>query len=319
MNPSDRALVYLGQRLKALGYHFTTPTPLTHARVNARMTNRTGGWFEDIFGWNRPFDQSMLPPQFYFTLKVAELLDEDGSELRSKVRFSTLGELLLVHSQFPTSAADSVFFGPDTYRFARAIRTMLSQDPDWRPHTVIDVGCGTGAGAYTVHTHFGDTGNINLVLSDINEAALRFAAVNAAINKIPNTTFVESDVLAAIAEPADLIVSNPPYLVDPAGRVYRNGGGTFGCDLSCRIVEEAIAKLTPRGKLLLYTGAPIVGGHDKFFEAVLPILKDARCVYSYEEIDPDVFGEELEEPSYQTADRIAVVALIVDKGKSHAS
>jgi hypothetical protein len=39
---------------------------------------------------------------------------------------------------------------------------------------------------------------------------------------------------------------------------------------------------------------------------------DARnCDYSYEEIDPDVFGEELEEPPYDCVDRIAVVALTI--------
>lgn len=319
MNPSDQALVQIGHHLKARAYRFTTPTPLTHARVNARMKKHAAMSLEDVFGWNRPFDRAILPPDLYVLLKDTDVLEQDGLVFRSKVRFSTLGNLLLMHSQFPTTAPDSVFFGPDTYRFTHAIQVLLQQDPSWQPTRIIDIGCGTGAGAYYARTLLPATASTQLILGDVNEAALRFAAVNAAINALPNTKFVQSDVLAAIAQPADLIVSNPPYLVDPAGRVYRNGGGTFGCDLSCRIVEESIAKLTPRGKLLLYTGAPIVGGHDKFYEAVLPILKDARCVYSYEEIDPDVFGEELEEPSYQTADRIAVVALIVDKGKSHAS
>jgi hypothetical protein len=33
---------------------------------------------------------------------------------------------------------------------------------------------------------------------------------------------------------------------------------------------------------------------------------------TYEEIDPDVFGEELEHPPYDRADRIAVVAVTID-------
>lgn len=318
MTPSDQALVHIGHHLKALGYRFTTPTPLTHARVNAREANRIGTELQDIFGWNRLFARASLQPDVLRALTAANAVEEHGNLLRSKVRFSSLGDLLLMHSQFPTSAADSVFFGPDTYRFARAIRAVLAQDKTWQPRTIIDVGCGTGAGGFYARSQLGNARDARLVLGDINDSALRFAAVNAGINAQSGVEIVKSDVLAAMTE-ADLIVSNPPYLVDPAGRVYRNGGGTFGCDLSCRIVEESIAKLTPRGKLLLYTGAPVVGGHDKFYEAVLPILKDARCAYTYEEIDPDVFGEELEEPSYQTADRIAVVALIVDKGKSHAS
>ena len=49
--------------------------------------------------------------------------------MRSKVRFSSLGGSLYVHSAFPTSAAEAVFFGPDTYRFAALIaRTLARQD-----------------------------------------------------------------------------------------------------------------------------------------------------------------------------------------------
>jgi hypothetical protein len=34
--------------------------------------------------------------------------------------------------------------------------------------------------------------------------------------------------------------------------------------------------------------------------------------FSYEEIDPDVFGEELEHPPYDRVDRIAVVVATID-------
>jgi hypothetical protein len=34
--------------------------------------------------------------------------------------------------------------------------------------------------------------------------------------------------------------------------------------------------------------------------------------FSYEEIDPDVFGEELAYPPYDRADRIAVVAVTIE-------
>lgn len=37
--------------------------------------------------------------------------------------------------------------------------------------------------------------------------------------------------------------------------------------------------------------------------------------WPYEEIDPDIFGEELELPDYKTANRIAAVALTVKRIK----
>jgi hypothetical protein len=48
-----------------------------------------------------------------------------------------------------------------------------------------------------------------------------------------------------------------------------------------------------------------------FFAAVRPRLESRNCKYTYEEIDPDVFGEELDSAPYDRADRIAVVALTV--------
>ena len=121
-----------------------------------------------------------------------------------------------------------------------------------------------------------------------------------------------SDLFSQINDGGDFIISNPPYLVDRAARTYRHGGGALGFDLSLRIVEEGLDRLYPGGRLLLYTGAPIIAGEDVFFETVRPRL-DARCCrYTYEEIDPDVFGEELQAAPYDKVDRIAAVALTVD-------
>jgi hypothetical protein len=43
--------------------------------------------------------------------------------------------------------------------------------------------------------------------------------------------------------------------------------------------------------------------------AIEPMLSRAGLVWSYEELDPDVFGEELEHEAYQFVDRIAAVWL----------
>jgi hypothetical protein len=119
------------------------------------------------------------------------------------------------------------------------------------------------------------------------------------------------DALSAVEGDFDLIVSNPPYLDDASRRVYRHGGGKPGCDLSLRIATEALGRLLPGGQLLMYTGVAIVAGDDPFLSGISPRLAEAHCRWSYEEIDPDVFGEELERPVYSEADRIAVVGLSV--------
>jgi hypothetical protein len=69
----------------------------------------------------------------------------------------------------------------------------------------------------------------------------------------------------------------------------------------------------PGGRLILYSGTPIIGGSDPFFESLQPLLQLHARQYRYEEIDPDVFGDELESFAYAKADRIAAVGLTVIK------
>jgi hypothetical protein len=44
-------------------------------------------------------------------------------------------------------------------------------------------------------------------------------------------------------------------------------------------------------------------------------MGDADVRLSYREIDPDVFGEELELPGYEAVDRIAVVGAVIRRGR----
>jgi methylase of polypeptide subunit release factors len=149
----------------------------------------------------------------------------------------------------------------------------------------------------------------------VNRNALEFCAVNAALNGIASAKICGSDVLKKVTGPFDLIISNPPYLVDESRRLYRHGGGEWGCNLGLRIVQEGLTKLAPGGRLLLYTGTPIVEGKDIFYEAIRPILRACRTAFEYEEIDPDVFGEELTREPYRQAERIAVVRLLIGSPK----
>jgi methylase of polypeptide subunit release factors len=111
----------------------------------------------------------------------------------------------------------------------------------------------------------------------------------------------------------DLIVSNPPYLADPGHRAYRDGGGELGDALSIAIIDAAIARLAPGGLLWVYTGVAFVDGEAPFLRAAAERLDRAGLRWRCEEIDPDVFGEELDEPAYASADRIAAVWIAAQK------
>ena len=109
-----RALAELGHALRSRGYRFTTITPATHARVVGRGAKARS--VRDIFGWSRPFDANVLEPSLFALLQQAGCVEQRGELFRSTVRFSSLGDRLFVHSAYPTSEADAVFFGPDTHR-----------------------------------------------------------------------------------------------------------------------------------------------------------------------------------------------------------
>jgi methylase of polypeptide subunit release factors len=249
-------------------------------------------------------------------MQGGNLLELQAGLFRSKVRFSSLGRMLFAHSAYPTSGADAVFFGPDTYRFAALIENTLRHHPLKEGARILDVGCGAGPGGLIAAKHTGLPvgAAIEVVLADINPQALVYAHANAELNGMSGAQYAQGDLFGAAEGQFDFIVANPPYLVDPAGRVYRNGGGSLGTGLGERIVAEGIPRLRPGGQLLLYTGVPIMEGRDPFMAAIEPALKRAGCRFDYRELDPDVFGEELDMPAYAAADRIAAVALTVHQG-----
>jgi release factor glutamine methyltransferase len=309
MDGTCRALSAVGRILQSRGYRFTVVSPATHDRVLRRAAAVTS--LESIFGWNRPFHRDVIDGNLIELLEEADALDEQDGLYKSKVRFATIDELFFVHSGFPTAERDAVFFGPDTYRFVRLLRASLADLEARKPLRLIDIGAGSGAGGIFAARLLG--GRTELLLSDINRKALAFSVVNAALNNLPAANTSLSDVLSGIEGGADIIVANPPYLVDDDRRLYRHGGGELGIALAIRIVEESMAKLAPGGRLILYSGTPIIEGTDLFLKSLQPILKLYASHFVYEEIDPDVFGEELDRPAYAHADRIAAVGLTVIK------
>ena len=309
LNASDCALLAVGRHLLHQGYRFTTVTPASHERVIARDIEAPT--LTDIFGWSRPFDLENVPAAILAELQAAGAL-VTGTRLRSTVRFSSLDGQLFAHSSFPTESADAVFFGPDTYRFARTIRHAVSALRPPSDMRLLDVGAGSGAGglfAAKLLKHLSP----QVVLSDINREALRLGRINAELNAVDRVRVVESDLYANVDGLFDLIVSNPPYLVDSRERLYRHGGGELGFALSVDIAVQGVERLATGGRLVLYTGSAIVAGRDLLRQALADALADRNVRWSYEEIDPDVFGEELENPPYDRADRIAVVAAIIER------
>ena len=290
-------------------YSFVAVTPATHKSVNARPENLWARDMRDVFGWSRPFKPNVLDLGLFQAAREAgaaqKVAAPDGDVWRCNVRAATLKGHIFLHSAFPTDAPDAVFFGPDTYRFADAVCHALAghAGPIRR---AIDVCCGSGAAGIMLARACPEA---TVVLADVNAGALALASVNARAAGADNTSCTESDLFLGVVGSFDFIVANPPYLIDNASRIYRHGGGRRGEGLSLRIVQGALAHLAPGGRLVLYTGSVIVGGRDFLREEFASMLAGTGWTWTYREVDPDVFGDELGRGAYVDADRIAAIVL----------
>jgi hypothetical protein len=291
-------------------YSFVTISPLSHAHYLARQGHITATNLRDIFGWNLLFSKDLLPPDLFTHLKDQQLIRHTAHGWQSVIRVSSLNRQLFVHSAYPTHDAQSVFFGPDTYRFVTALDGWIAAE---KPHIqrAIELCCGSAPAALSVAAHYPAA---EVFATDINPVALQYASVNAQANQTPNVLAQQSNLFEQVDGNFDLITANPPYLIDSKSRLYRHGGGLLGAELSLNILQQSLPRLAVNGSLVLYTGVVICQGHDLFYAAAQSCLSDhADYDWRYTEIDPDVFADELNQGDYPNADRIAAVILVVKR------
>ncbi|MCJ1390253.1 hypothetical protein MMC18_003111 [Xylographa bjoerkii] len=315
-------------------YAFVCISPESQERVVRKRSldpeTRNSANLEDFFGWSLPAEETVL--REILPLKILNLLLEasvvatgDDGLYRSKFRVSSfympdiedslsLTRLYYIHSAFPTTQPDSVFFGPDIYLFLDYITSVTNRVPTRTPRTIVDVCCGAGAGAILLARKFPAS---RVLALDMNPKALSVGIMNA---RFANTQvlFVESDLFAAMKsqDDIDLIVSNPPYISSSGLDVptHAIGGAISGLALPLRVVEESLPLLAGRGLLMIYTAVPIPHqnpGYDPFLEHLRKV--DGATLISYKILHPDMFGEELSSPAYAHIGRIQAVGAVLRK------
>lgn len=303
---ADAALLDLLRLLDQRAYDFVTPTPASHARVIARPTMARAHDLRNMLGWSLPFVPGTIDRKVADLLRQAGMIEDLGNGLlKSRLRVSRLNGRLFLHSAYPTDQPDSVFFGPDSYRFADLIVAELSRSPLPPGARVVDMGAGAGVGG--IVAALANPG-VHLTLTDLNPKALRVARINAAAAGVVVET-IETDTLEPLSGPIDLAVINPPYIIDADSRAYRDGGGMHGGEVPLDMTRMAAERIGPGGRVILYTGAAVVDGRNALCEAIATLAAERDLAFSCRELDPDVFGEELSKPAYRDVERIALVAV----------
>ncbi|HYY90139.1 MAG TPA: peptide chain release factor N(5)-glutamine methyltransferase [Chloroflexota bacterium] len=168
-----------------------------------------------------------------------------------------------------------------------------------REPRVVEVGTGSGAVAISLAA---ETGTV-VVATELSWPALSLARENAhRLGQASRVRFVQSDLLAGVAAPLDIVLANLPYV--PSGRSlprdiadYEPGvavfAGPMGIELLERLLQQARPFLAPGGQLALelderaqadhlaavarrlypdaeVTVRPDAGGYDRALQVKLP-------------------------------------------------
>lgn len=162
-----------------------------------------------------------------------------GEEVVPRVRILPIGRLLV--------AADGYARGDDPADYVAVYtptsRLLDSLTPRPRVQRALDVATGSGIHALLAAAHAD-----HVIATDVNDRALAFTKLNAALNGLTNVECRHGSLFEPVdGETFDLITCNSPYVVSPERRwVYRDAG--FNADeLSERVVGEAAAHLAEDG------------------------------------------------------------------------
>ena len=158
----------------------------------------------------------------------------------------------------------------------------------------IDVG--TGSGAIAIALAANARRPVRVIAADVSGDALALARRSAAaLGLADEMEFVRYDLLTAMREGIDLIVSNPPYIpsADMAGlqaEIRREprialDGGADGLDVFRRLARQAGRRLAPGGTLIAELSPELMDAAESIAAALIP---RARRISRRE----DLFGDE---------------------------
>ena len=159
------------------------------------------------------------------------LIEERAGELHGLARVVPHGDIVVISDQPDREKIHSDHVA-GIHRPSITLADLTVRRP---VGTALDMGTGCGIQAILASRHAE-----HVVATDINERALAFAALNAALNEAENIEFRAGSFFEPVAgETFELVVTNPPYVISPENAyVFRDSG--LGRD---RVSERLVAEL----------------------------------------------------------------------------
>lgn len=172
-------------------------------------------------------------------LRLGLAHEEDGNVV-PRGRLLPAEELLMAFDGFARGADDPPkFVAP----YTPTASWLAALTPRRQVSRALDVGTGNGVHALLAARHAD-----HVIATDVNERALAFTAINAALNELDNVEVRNGSLFDPVAgETFDLITCNAPYVVSPESKWEYRDGGLPADELSERVVKQAAAALAEDG------------------------------------------------------------------------
>ncbi len=168
-------------------------------------------------------------------------LADVGDDVVPRVRILPVGSLLVASDDFPPKKDQN----PPDYVAAWSPTSQICASLTVRRRVAraLDVGTGSGVQALLAAQHAD-----HVVATDVNERALAYTELNAALNGLRNVECRRGSFFEPVeGERFDLITCNAPYVVSPERRWTYRDAGFEGDELSRQLVEEAAEHLSDGG------------------------------------------------------------------------
>ena len=182
-----------------------------------------------------------------------------GDDLLVRKRVITVGELLVASDDNPHEGEDPPDF---VAAYTSTSRLCDCLTPRSKVKSALDVGTGSGVQALLAARHAR-----HVVATDINERALAYTELNAAVNGFTNIEVRRGSFFDAVAgERFDLITCNAPYVVSPESRWAYRDSGLRGDEVSERVIRAAADHLAEGGfatLLVSWVGADEDGADER--------------------------------------------------------
>jgi SAM-dependent methyltransferase len=181
-----------------------------------------------------------LGPDGVAAVLTLGLATEDAGTLAPRSRLLPVEGLLLAFDHFSRGDDD-----PEGYvaAYSPTASWLAALTVRRRVRSALDVGTGNGIHALLASRHAEQ-----VIATDVNDRALAYTELNAALNGIENVEVVKGSLFEPVSgRTFELITCNAPYVVSPETKWQYRDAGLPADEVSKRVVEEAAAALAPGG------------------------------------------------------------------------